>query len=114
MPVRYATGIDTKDWPLFRTCFTDGVHADCGDIGVRADVDAITEFMKVSHEAMPSTKHMLSNVAVEIDGDTASAASYVHAVRSAEPPGWVDFVGQYDDQLVRTGTAGGSAPALSP
>ena len=26
--VRYATGIDTRDWDLFRTCFTDDVQAD--------------------------------------------------------------------------------------
>jgi len=28
--VRYATGIDTKDWTLFRTCFTNDVSADYG------------------------------------------------------------------------------------
>ena len=32
--VRYATGIDTRNWPLFRTCFTDDVQADYGP-GVR-------------------------------------------------------------------------------
>ena len=102
--VRYATGIDRKDWPLFRTCFTPDVRADYGDIGVWADVDAMTEYMRVTHERMPNTKHLLSNVAIEVDGDTASAASYVHVVLvlCAEPLAWVDAVGQYDDQLVRT------------
>ena len=102
--VRYATGIDSKDWPLFRTCFTDDVRADYGDIGVWTDVDAITEWMRVTHETMPATKHMLSNVAIEVDGDTASATTYVHAVLvvAAEPQVWVDAVGQYDDELVRT------------
>ena len=38
--VRYATGIDTKDWSLFRTRFTDDVHADYGsDVGEWNDVD---------------------------------------------------------------------------
>ena len=103
--VRYATGIDSKDWPLFRTCFTDDVRADYGDIGLWTDGDAITEWMRVTHETMPSTKHLLSNVAIELDGDTASARSYVHAVLvvSAEPSVWVDAIGQYDDELVRTG-----------
>jgi 3-phenylpropionate/cinnamic acid dioxygenase small subunit len=102
--VRYATGIDTKDWPLFRTCFTDDVRADYGDIGVWTDVDAITEFMRVTHETMPATKHLLSNVAIEVDGDVASARSYVHAVLvvTEEPAVWVDAIGQYDDELVRT------------
>ena len=31
--VRYATGIDRRDWTLFRTCFTDDCDADYGDIG---------------------------------------------------------------------------------
>ncbi len=32
--VRYATGIDRRDWTLFRSCFTDDCVADYGDIGV--------------------------------------------------------------------------------
>ena len=102
--VRYATGIDTQDWPLFRSCFTDDVRADYGDIGVWNDVEAITEFMRVTHATMPSTKHMLSNVAITLSGDTASARTYVHAVLvvTAEPEISVDAIGQYDDELVRT------------
>ena len=103
--VRYATGIDTRDWPLFRTCFTDDVRADYGDIGAWTDVDALTEFMTTSHATMSGTNHMLSNVAVEVDGDTAAAASYVHGVLvlTDDPPRWIDVVGRYVDALVRTG-----------
>ena len=102
--IRYATGIDSKDWPLFRTCFTEDVRADYGDIGVWNDVDGITEYMQATHEAMSDTKHMISNVVIDVDGDTAAATSYVHAVLavSAEPPSWVDAVGCYRDALVRT------------
>jgi len=79
--VRYATGIDTKDWALFRTCFTDDVQADYGEgVGSWTDVDAITEYMTVMHRDMVDTKHMLSNFAIEVDGDRASASTYVHAV----------------------------------
>lgn len=31
--VRYATGVDRRDWELFRSCFTDDCEADYGDIG---------------------------------------------------------------------------------
>lgn len=105
--VRYATGIDTLDWPLFRTCFTDDVHADYGDVGIWNDIDGITEFMATSHKDMKSTKHMMSNFVIEVDGDDASAVTYVHAVFVAteEPLVWFDAVGQYVDRLVRT--AGG-------
>ncbi len=29
--VRYATGIDRRDWALLRSCFTDDCEADYGD-----------------------------------------------------------------------------------
>jgi 3-phenylpropionate/cinnamic acid dioxygenase small subunit len=102
--VRYATGIDTRNWALFRTCFTPGVRADYGDIGAWSGVDAITEFMATSHEGMVATKHLVSNVAIELEGETASVVSYVHAVlvRSQDPPSWIDAVGHYVDRFLRT------------
>ncbi|MEX0665975.1 MAG: nuclear transport factor 2 family protein [Acidimicrobiia bacterium] len=101
--VRYATGIDTKSWPLFRTCFTADVHADYGDTGVWDGVDAITEYMTGAHEHMIATQHMMSNFVIDVDGDTASAASYVHVVLTLteDPLRWVEAVGHYADELVR-------------
>jgi uncharacterized protein (TIGR02246 family) len=102
--IRYATGIDTQDWPLFRTCFTTDVQADYGEIGVWAGVDGITEYMTTTHAGMPATNHMLSNIAIEVDGDRASAVTYVHAVLvlRRDPEQSVDAVGKYEDSLVRT------------
>jgi 3-phenylpropionate/cinnamic acid dioxygenase small subunit len=102
--IRYATGIDTKNWPLFRSCFTDDVCADYGDIGAWNTIDGITEYMTVTHQDMPDTLHMITNIAIELDGDHASAVSYVHAVLvvSDDPPSWVDAVGHYSDDFVRT------------
>lgn len=40
--VRCATGIDRRDWPLFRTVFTDDCELDYGEIGSRSGVDAVT------------------------------------------------------------------------
>lgn len=31
--VRYATGIDSRDWNLFRTCFTEDCRLDYGPLG---------------------------------------------------------------------------------
>ena len=43
--VRYATGIDRRDWPLFRTVFAADCELDYGEIGAWNGVDAVTNFM---------------------------------------------------------------------
>jgi 3-phenylpropionate/cinnamic acid dioxygenase small subunit len=103
--VRYATGIDTKDWSLFRTCFTDDVQADYGEgVGSWSSVDAITDYMTAMHADMVDTKHRLTNFVIEVDGDSATASTYVHAVLvvSNDPLTWYEPVGRYEDRLVRT------------
>ncbi|KUI27928.1 polyketide cyclase [Mycobacterium sp. IS-1496] len=101
--VRYASGIDRRDWPLFRTVFTDDCALDYGDIGTFDGVDAITEFMDQAHAMAGHTLHRLTNVAVDVDGDGAHARTYVDAlIFAADNASGVNAVGFYDDDLVRT------------
>ncbi|WP_085998678.1 nuclear transport factor 2 family protein [Nocardia vinacea] len=103
--IRYATGIDQRDWPLFRTCWTPDVEADYGEIGTFSGVEALTDFMIAAHEAMGPTHHRLSNFVIDIDGDRANVRSYVHAVLLAvpgDPSSWIDAIGNYEDVFVRT------------
>ncbi len=78
--VRYARAIDNRDWALLRTCFTDDVSADYGDIGRWQGVDDLTAFMVDAHAGMGPTQHLLSNFIVEVSGDRADCVTYVHAV----------------------------------
>ena len=102
--IRYATAIDTRDWVLFRTCFSEAVDADYGDIGHFDGLDALTGFMDTAHVGFRSTNHMMSNFVIDIDGDRATARSYVHVVLvfADDPDRWVESVGGYDDVLART------------
>lgn len=102
--VRYATAIDTRDWDLLRSCFTDDAVTDYGDIGRWTSVEGIAAFMQDSHAGLGATNHMISNIEVEVDGDEATARAYVHAVLATDgdPQSWIDSVGTYDDRLVRT------------
>lgn len=101
--VRYATGIDRRDWPLFRTVFTDECVLDYGEIGAWNGVDAVTEFMDQSHAMAGHTMHRLSNHAIAVDGDTATSHTYVDALIMAQDnTSGVNAVGFYDDELVRT------------
>jgi hypothetical protein len=103
--IRYATGIDSKDWPLFRTCWTDEVDIDYGDLGQFSSADEFAALMMQIHDGMGQTYHRISNLVIAVHGDRATARSYVHAVLMAIPgdaSSWVDALGHYDDELVRT------------
>ena len=103
--IRYATGIDFKDWALLRTCWTDDVEVDYGEVGQYSGVDAITGLMEQLHSGMGPTYHRLSNFAIAVDGDRATARSYVFAHLLAlpdNPASWVEALGHYDDELART------------
>lgn len=106
--IRYATGIDRRDWELFRTCWAADVEADYGSFGVFAGVDALTERMAQAHQGMGPTYHRITNIAVTLDdgGDLADARSYVHAalmIDSDKPDSWMDVFGHYEDTLERAG-----------
>lgn len=103
--IRYATGIDSKDWARFRTCWADEVDVDYGDLGKFTDADEFTAMMRQVHDGMGQTYHRISNAVIEVDGDRATARSYVHAVLMAVPDdstSWIDAIGHYDDELART------------
>lgn len=101
--VRYATGIDRRDWPLFRTVFTDDCELDYGEIGVWNGVDAVTEFMDKVHATAGYLLHRLSNQVITIDGDQAMARTYVDAlIMMADNQSGVNGIGFYDDEIVRT------------
>jgi 3-phenylpropionate/cinnamic acid dioxygenase small subunit len=103
--VRYATGIDHRDWPLFRTCWADDVYADYEQVGQFSDADTLTDRMRMLHEPMGPTYHRLSNFVITVAGDRATARSYFHAVLQLVPgdsTNWFDAIGHYDDELLRT------------
>lgn len=101
--LRYATAIDRRDWPLFRTVFADDCELDYGEIGTWHGVDAVTEFMETSHALAGHTMHRLTNQVITVDGDRAVARSYVDAlVMFGDGDSGVNAIGFYDD-VVRTG-----------
>jgi 3-phenylpropionate/cinnamic acid dioxygenase small subunit len=101
--VRYAAGIDQRDWTLFRSCFTDDCDADYGTIGVWHGGDAITAWMRDAHEPAGHTMHRITNQVVAPSGDGVAARSYVDAlVMFADNTSGTRAVGYYDDELVLT------------
>jgi 3-phenylpropionate/cinnamic acid dioxygenase small subunit len=101
--VRYATGIDRRDWPLFRTVFTEGCELDYGEIGVWKGVDAVTDFMEQAHAMAGHTMHRLTNQVITIEGDIATTRTYIDGViMLSDNQAGVNALGFYDDEVVRT------------
>lgn len=107
--IRYASGIDRRDWALFRSCWTNDVEADYGELGTFSSAEALTDLMTRLHQDIGPTYHRMSNFVISIErdgaGDRATVRSYVHAVLMLtpdDPDNWVDAVGHYDDVFVRT------------
>ncbi|HXY66998.1 MAG TPA: nuclear transport factor 2 family protein [Mycobacterium sp.] len=101
--LRYATGIDRRDWPLFRTVFTDDCELNYGEIGAWKGADAVTEFMQQAHALAGHTMHRLTNQVITVDGDAAQARTYVDAlIMLADNNSGVNAAGFYDDEFVRT------------
>jgi 3-phenylpropionate/cinnamic acid dioxygenase small subunit len=101
--IRYATGIDRRDWDAFRSCFTDNCEADYGDIGVWHSAEAITTWMREVHEQCGYTMHRITNQAVKPSANGVVARSYVDAiVLGPENKTGAHSVGFYDDELVAT------------
>ena len=101
--VRYATGIDRRDWSLFRSCFTDDCEADYGEIGRWSGVDAITEWMEQTHAPCGHTLHRITNETISPHGDRVSARSYVDAIiMGPDNKTGTHAAGFYDDEFAHT------------
>jgi hypothetical protein len=103
--IRYASGIDRKDWPLFRSCWADQIDVEYAEVGKFTDPDAFTELMAQLHGSMGATYHRMTNFVIDVAGDRADMRSYVHAVLMLQPgdaDNWIDVVGHYEDVAVKT------------
>lgn len=105
----YAYGIDTRDWTLYRSIFTDEIHMDFssynGSPGGAMRADDWVAGCRRLFDNLDATQHSMSNPLVDVDGDTARCRMYMQAEHFyLTRQGNVDFAlgGYYDDQLVRT------------
>lgn len=81
---RYATGTDSRDWDLFRSCFTEEVEIDFSDgFGqpvARLSADEWVKSTAPRMESFSATQHMITNHVITFDGeDRATCVAYVLA-----------------------------------
>jgi ketosteroid isomerase-like protein len=106
--VRYTAALDTKDWALLESCFAPfPVFVHPG--GRLEGFPAILERTKAALTPLTATQHLLGNVVVHVDGDTARSVCYFQAqhVRTGAPGGETYIIaGRYTDTLTRAAARG--------
>jgi SnoaL-like protein len=101
---RYARAVDTKDWELYRSVFTDDAHIDYSSSGaVAGPRDEVADWLLQGFSAIPMSMHYITNIESDIKGDTAHVrAMFYNPMRL---PGMSEMSycgGYYHHDLVRT------------
>src|SRR6188472_2347797 len=101
---RYARGVDDRDWDVYRDVFTEDAHIDYMSAGAIAGTrDEVVAFMS---EVMPTiawSQHYITNIEIELDGDTAHARAMFYNPMQLPGMDAPSFCGGfYRHDLVRT------------
>ena len=104
---RYARAVDTKDWDLYRSVFTDDAVIDYSSAGIPpGSRDEIADLFGKAFTAIPWSMHYITNIEADIDretGDTAKVRAMFY--NPMQLPGMAEQSacgGYYFHDLVRT------------
>ena len=105
---QYATGIDTFDWALYRSIFTDEVTMDFEAWNQipkhRIRADDLQNNIRLFFAGLDATQHVMTNPIVSLDGDHARCVMYIqayHFLHDMQPSRRYVIGGYYTDNLVR-------------
>lgn len=111
----YAAAIDHRDYVLLRSVLTDELHvalrpagevrfAGLGQDPVPMRADQFVERNRVLFIGFAGTHHQITNIRIDIDGDTAKEAAYLQATHflPGEPDVEYSFGAFYANELERT------------
>lgn len=105
---QYATGVDTCNWALYRTIFTDEVDIDFSSWDPSAKrTMQVDEWMATVHAVFgfQATQHIITNRSIDVDGDRATCVAYVqaqHFLPNERGENTVTLGGYYTHSLVRS------------
>lgn len=104
---RYARAIDTKDWALLETVFTEDLEADFRSFGgreVQHGRDTWIGIVKGTIAGFDATQHLTGNHVAEVDGDRATLNAYIiaaHWLHESRGDSEYTVGGDYDIELRR-------------
>jgi 3-phenylpropionate/cinnamic acid dioxygenase small subunit len=101
---RYARGVDTRDWDLWRSVFTPDALVDYSKSGFACGPrDEVAASLAQAFATIPWATHHISNVEIDLDGDRAQVRAMFYnpmqlpGMESASSTG-----GYYHHEFVRT------------
>jgi SnoaL-like domain len=104
--LRYAEGVDGRDWVKVRGCFS--LDAEIVGIGFSGPRDEYLARLSPGVESYAVTMHTIGNQLIEIDGDTAQTETDLVARHFADAEGREEKLTlgvRYSDRLRRDGKA---------
>jgi hypothetical protein len=109
---RYAVGIDTRDFGLYRSIFDERVAIDftsySGGDTATVDADEWVGRVRPLFMGLAATQHSMTNPMVRVDGDRADCRMYMQAHHVLDPDradSWFTIGGFYDDTMRRAADA---------
>jgi uncharacterized protein (TIGR02246 family) len=101
---RYARGLDTKDWEVWKAVFTPDAVLDYSSAGIPVGSrDEIAAMFEQAFVAIPMAQHFITNVEVDLDGDRAKVRAMFY--NPMQLPGKAEQSscgGTYHHDMVRT------------
>jgi len=102
---RYARAVDTKDWDLYRSVFTDDAVIDYSSAGaIRGSRDQVADWLAAGFAAIPMSMHYITNIEIlACSGDSATVQAMFY--NPMQLPGLTELSycgGYYHHELVRT------------
>ncbi len=107
---RYAFGLDTRDWDMWRSVFTDEVVIDMSDYEPEPPprslpIDTYLAYVRRLFAGFDATQHFIGTHRFLIDGDRATIVAHMraeHWVSTREGGDRYTMYGTYTDECVRT------------
>ena len=101
---RYARGVDTRDWDLWKSVFTSDALVDYSSVGgLVGSPDEVATWLERGLKIVPMTQHLISNIEVDLDADKAKVRAMFY--NPLQLPGMADMSfcgGYYHHDFVRT------------
>lgn len=105
---RYARAVDTKDWELYRSVFTDDAQIDYSSAGaVVGTRDEVVDWFAANFGVIAWSMHYITNIEADIqtgpDGDTATVRAMFYNPMQLPGVAEPSFCGgYYHHELTRT------------